>query len=67
MVCPFNEGENELTPVELSRRLGRSERTIRRWLAARQLTGQLVGGRWSIGRSDWRRFLMRCNAAYPTR
>lgn len=54
---------NYMTPLEAARRLGVSERTMRRWLKKKKVEGsKLPGGRWYISVQwveDQRRILER--------
>jgi hypothetical protein len=66
MVQPFGEGEDVLLLVELARRVNRNKSTVGRWRQAGDLGCVRVGGRWTVSRESWARFLDRCNPPAPS-
>lgn len=66
MVMPIRKMNGGLTPLpqlcsvhDAAAALGRSPRTLRRWISKRMLAAYLVVGRYLVDRAELKRFLNR--------
>lgn len=56
---PLAEYDDQLGMSELMELFDKTKQTIRRWLADKQIPGYLVGGRWTVYKSELREALAR--------
>ncbi len=61
MIRPFRDAEDSILMTVLAERTGCHLSTVHRWRQSGQLECVRVGGRWTVSRDAWDRFLERCN------
>ena len=62
---PLADYDEQLGMSELMELFNKTKQTIRRWLTDKQIPGYLVGGRWTVYKSELREALVRTSNQRP--